>query len=125
MASPNCFRLLMHAIRRTVFLALVKAGDSRAARRLMIAITTKSSTRVKAVNRSAPARLRNERDRQSRFSRFMGWSSFAFVLESQFRAILDLDITPLRLVHDAESALLDQLHQRFPARHGEFRMTGH
>src|SRR6266571_8844536 len=44
--SPNCFMLLRHAMPWALVFALASAGNSKPARRAMMAITTRSSMRV-------------------------------------------------------------------------------
>src|SRR5436190_4829131 len=46
--SPNCFMLLRHAMPWAFVFALANAGKSKPARMAMMAITTRSSMRVKA-----------------------------------------------------------------------------
>lgn len=46
-ASPSCFRLFLQVVPRATLRALFSAGSSIEARMAMIAITTRSSIRVK------------------------------------------------------------------------------
>src|ERR1039458_1763830 len=57
MPTPICFKLLRHAMRLALSLALASAGNNMAARMAMMARTTSNSINVKPPRLAPPARL--------------------------------------------------------------------
>src|SRR5277367_3952671 len=75
--SWSCFKLLVHCRAWALVLALLKAGNSIAARMAIMAITTSNSTRVKPVILLAKLPTRSTRVR--RFLVFLQLSAFGII----------------------------------------------